>query len=166
MRSQHKSLLAAAALLLGLAACDSADDRTVAMHESAKARTMPAAKESREPARETSQEKRHAAAADAPSDRAANDTRAMGAAPADRGRDPGAVAARTIDDASLTAQVSAALASDKELRAMRVDVDTRDRVVTLSGPAPTASAKERAAEVAHKVQGVESVNNQITIKGG
>lgn len=167
MRSQHKSLLAAAALLLGLAACDSADDRTVAMHESAKARTMPAAKESREPARETSQEKRHAAAgADAPADHAANDTRAMGAAPADRGRDPGAVAARTIDDASLTAQVSAALASDKELRAMRVDVDTRDRVVTLSGPAPTASAKERAAEVAHKVQGVESVNNQITIKGG
>ena len=170
MQPQRKNLLAvaAAALLLAITACDSADDRTAATHESATSRTVPAANESRAPvreaARETRKETRQAAAGtDAAMERAARDTRAMGAAAAGASQTSGAVT-RTIDDASITAQVSAALAGDKELRALRIDVDTRDGVVTLSGPAPTASAKERAAEVAHKVQGVESVNNQLTIK--
>lgn len=167
--TQRKSLLAvsAAALVLGLAACDRADDRTAATHESATSRTEQVAKDSRdqtreareetrEDARETRKDAREATAtADASMDRAAQDTRAMGAA-----------AANKVDDASITAKVNAALAADKELSALRVDVDTRDGVVTLSGPAPTASAKERAAELALKVKGVASVNNQLTIKAG
>jgi hyperosmotically inducible periplasmic protein len=39
-------------------------------------------------------------------------------------------------------------------------------VVTLSGPTPSATAKERAAEIAHRVKGVQSVNNQLTITSG
>lgn len=170
---QRKCLSAAsaAALVLGLAACDRADDRTAATHESATARTEQVAgdsrdqtreaarvarEETREAARETREEAREAtASADAAMDRAARDTRAMGAA-----------AANKVDDASITAKVNAALAGDKELSALRVDVDTRDGVVTLSGPAPTASAKERAAELALKVKGVQSVNNQLTIRAG
>ncbi|HEY0884978.1 MAG TPA: BON domain-containing protein [Ramlibacter sp.] len=170
---QRKSLLAvsAAALVLGLAACDSADDRIAATHESAASQTEQVAKDSRDQTRETAREAREetgeaaretrkdareaTVAADASMDRAAQDTRAMGAA-----------AANKVDDASITAKVNAALAADKELSALRVDVDTRDGVVTLSGPAPTASAKERAAELALKVKGVASVNNQLTIKAG
>lgn len=174
MRTIHrKSLLAvsAAALVLGIAACDRADDRTAATHESATSRTEQVARDSREQtrdtaraareetreaARETRKDAREAtASADAPMDRAAQDTRAMGAA-----------AANKVDDASITAKVNAALAADRELSALRVDVDTRDGVVTLSGPAPSASAKERAAELALKVKGVASVNNQLTIKAG
>lgn len=164
---QRKSLMAisAAALVLGLAACDRADERTAATHESAATPTGQVATDSREQAREAREETREAArdsrkdaheataSASASMDRAAQDTRAMGAA-----------AANKVDDASITAKVNAALAGDKELSAIRIDVDTRGGVVTLSGPAPTASAKERAAEVAHKIKGVESVNNQLTIK--
>lgn len=166
---QRKSLLAvsAAALVLGLAACDRADDRTAATHESATSQTEQVAKDSRDQTRETAREAREesretrkdareaTASTDAAMDRAAQDTRAMGAAGAGK-----------VDDASITAKVNAALAADRELSALRVDVDTRDGVVTLSGPAPTASAKERAAELALKVKGVASVNNQLTIKAG
>lgn len=166
---RRKSLLAvsAAALVLGLAACDRADDRTAATHESATSRTEQVAKDNRDRTREAREETRQAArgtrqeareasaTAGATMDRAAQDTRTMGAA-----------AASKVDDASITAKVNAALAGDKELSALRVDVDTRDGVVTLSGPAPTASAKERAAELALKVKGVASVNNQLTIKAG
>jgi hyperosmotically inducible periplasmic protein len=69
-----------------------------------------------------------------------------------------------VDDAAITAKVNASLAKDKDLSAIRIDVDTQDGVVTLSGLAPSASAKEHASEVAHKVAGVHSVNNQLTIK--
>jgi len=166
---QRKSLIAAsaAALVLGLAACGRADDRTAATHESATSQTEQVARDTREQARETAREAREetrearqdareaTASADASIDRAARDTRAMGAA-----------AANKVDDAGITAKVNAALAGDKELSALRIDVDTRDGVVTLSGPAPSASAKERAAELALKVEGVASVNNQLTIKAG
>ncbi len=181
---QRKSLLAvsAAALVLGLAACGRADDRMAATHESVTAETAPAAKdgrdepreaaraareEPREAARERREDARDAtASADAAMDRAAQDTRAMGAAAAGTARELGAAAAGKLDDAGITAKVNAALAADKELSAIRVDVDTRDGVVTLSGPAPSAGAKARAAEVAHQVRGVQSVNNQLTIKAG
>lgn len=166
---QRKSVMAvsAAALVLGLAACERADERTAATSESATTRTEQVAKDSREEARQAPEETREAAretskdareataGADGSMDRAARETRAMGAA-----------AANKVDDASITAKVNAALAGDKELSALRIDVDTRDGVVTLSGPAPTASAKERAAELALKVKGVESVNNQLTIRAG
>ena len=170
---QRKSLIAAsaAALVLGLAACGRADDRTAATHESATSQTEQVARDTREQTRETAREAREetreaarearqdareaTASADASIDRAARDTRAMGAA-----------AANKVDDAGITAKVNAALAGDKELSALRIDVDTRDGVVTLSGPAPSASAKERAAELALKVEGVASVNNQLTIKAG
>lgn len=169
----RKSLIAAsaAALVLGLAACERADERTAATHESATSQTEQVARDSREQTRETAREAREetreaaretrqdareaTASADASMDRAARDTRAMGAA-----------AANKVDDASITAKVNAALAADKELSAIRIDVDTRDGVVTLSGPTSTAGAKARAAEVAHKVKGVQSVNNQLTISAG
>lgn len=169
---QRKRLIAvsAAALVLGLAACDrGADERTAATHESATAPTERAANSSRDDTRPARQETREAVRAPASDhaamDRAAQGTRAMGAA-ADTSREVAAAAATKVDDASITAKVNAALAADRELSAIRIDVDTREGVVTLSGPAPTASAKERAAEVAHKVKGVESVNNQVTIKAG
>jgi hyperosmotically inducible periplasmic protein len=84
--------------------------------------------------------------------RETDSTRSMGAA------------AEKVDDATITAKVNASLARDKDLSAIRIDVDTQDGVVTLSGLAPSASAKEHASEVAHKVAGVHSVNNQLTIK--
>ena len=71
-----------------------------------------------------------------------------------------------VDDATITTKVNAALAKDKDLSAIKIDVDTQNGVVTLSGPAPTATAKQRASEIARTVKGVSSVNNQLTVKAG
>lgn len=95
------------------------------------------------------------AKAPAAMDSAADKTRSMGASAVDK-----------VDDAAITTKVKAAIAADKDLSAIRIDVDTQNGVVTLSGPAPTASAKEHASEIARNVKGVSSVNNQLTIKAG
>jgi hyperosmotically inducible periplasmic protein len=71
-----------------------------------------------------------------------------------------------VDDAAITTKVNAGLAADKDLSAVKIDVDTKDGVVTLTGPAPTAGARERATEIARGVKGVSSVNNQLTVKAG
>ena len=70
------------------------------------------------------------------------------------------------DDASITASVSASLAKDPELSAIRIDVDTKNGNVTLKGPAPTASARDRASDIARNIKGVNSVNNELVVKQG
>ncbi|WP_372826116.1 BON domain-containing protein [Polaromonas sp.] len=69
-----------------------------------------------------------------------------------------------IDDAVITTSVNASLAKDPGLSAIKIDVDTKDGVVTLNGPAPTAAAKDKATELAKQVKGVSSVNNQLVLK--
>lgn len=71
-----------------------------------------------------------------------------------------------VDDATITASVSASLAKDPDLSVMKIDVDTQSGVVTLSGPAPTAAAKERATTLAHAVTGVAGVNNHLQVPAG
>jgi hyperosmotically inducible periplasmic protein len=107
-----------------------------------------------------------ASAPAAPVTAARDDTRAMGAPSASLASAIAAAAPEHGDDASITRQVSAAIAGDKELRRLKIDVDTENGIVTLSGPAPTASAKAHADEVARTVKGVVSVNNQLTLQTG
>ncbi|MEO8020687.1 BON domain-containing protein [Polaromonas sp.] len=68
-----------------------------------------------------------------------------------------------IDDMTITAKVSGNLAQDPDLSAIKINVDTKDGVVTLNGPAPTAAAKDKATAIAKGVQGVSSVNNQLMV---
>jgi len=70
-----------------------------------------------------------------------------------------------ITDATITASVNTELAADKELSALKIDVDTDKGNVELSGEAPTASAKERATTIAKSVDGVISVDNQLKVTG-
>ncbi|RYG31775.1 MAG: BON domain-containing protein [Burkholderiales bacterium] len=79
-------------------------------------------------------------------------------------RDAGEKAAVAIDDTAITAAVSAGLAKDPDLSAIRVDVETKNGVVTLQGPAPSENARARAAQIAQGVKGVSSVNNQLMVK--
>ena len=71
-----------------------------------------------------------------------------------------------LDDASITAQVSAGLVKDPDLSAIKINVDTKAGVVTLNGTAPTAMAKDRATDIAKAVQGVSTVQNQLIVKAG
>lgn len=138
MQHFHKSLMLASslALVLALGACD---------RYGAEDRTGQVTDQSRDAA----------ARANAAAKKAGEETKAMGAA-----------AVEKVDDAAITTKINAELAADKDLSAIRIDVDTKNGVVTLTGPAPSASARDRAAEIAKNVKGVTSVNNQLTVKAG
>jgi hypothetical protein len=74
--------------------------------------------------------------------------------------------AATLDDAGITTAVKTALAADPALSALKIEVDTHDGVVRLSGPAPDAKSRERAGVLAAAPQGVRSVDNQLTVAAG
>ena len=79
-------------------------------------------------------------------------------------KDAATTVGNKVDDASITAKVSAGLAKDPDLSAIKIDVDTKGGTVTLAGPAPTAAAKARAGDIAKSVEGVASVNNKLEVK--
>lgn len=79
-------------------------------------------------------------------------------------KDAGSAVAQAMGDAAITASVSTGLAKDADLSAIKIDVDTKDGKVTLSGPAPNAAAKERAEAIAKTVEGVKSVDNKLEVK--
>jgi hyperosmotically inducible protein len=66
-------------------------------------------------------------------------------------------------DAAITTSINAALAKDPQLSALRIDVDTVEGRVALRGTAPDAASRERAAELAGRVDGVRSVENQLSV---
>ena len=69
-----------------------------------------------------------------------------------------------VSDAEITAKVNAGLAADKDLSAIKINVDTKDGIVTLNGPVPNAAAKTRASEIARNVKDVKSVDNQLNVQ--
>jgi hypothetical protein len=73
-------------------------------------------------------------------------------------------AAETVTDATITGAVNAALVADGKLSAMKIDVDTENGVVTLTGPAPDESSRARATELAANVKGVNRVENQLVVQ--
>ncbi|MFG6456316.1 BON domain-containing protein [Roseateles sp. BYS96W] len=68
-----------------------------------------------------------------------------------------------IDDAGITAKVKAALAVDPALSAARIEVSTERGIVRLDGPAPDATARERAGVLAAAPAGVRVVDNRLTV---
>jgi len=69
-----------------------------------------------------------------------------------------------IDDASITALVKTTLLYHRSTSALKTKVDTKHGVVTLTGEAKNASAKELATKFVKDVHGVKSVKNQMTIE--
>ena len=67
-------------------------------------------------------------------------------------------------DAAITASVAAGLIKDPDLSAIKIDVDTKNGVVSLYGPAPSQAALERATMIAKAVKGVSAVDNKLTVK--
>lgn len=66
-------------------------------------------------------------------------------------------------DVLISEQVRAALASNPDFGAVKVDVHSRDGEVTLRGSAPDPTARDRATEIAKAVKNVRSVDNQLTL---
>lgn len=73
--------------------------------------------------------------------------------------------ANSVQDASITTSVNAELAKDKQLSALKINVDTLNGAVKLMGTAPDKASRERAARLAAAVKGVTSVDNQLVVQG-
>jgi len=72
-----------------------------------------------------------------------------------------------IDDATVTAKVKTAIASDVGVKAAaNVNVETYRGVVQLSGFADSDAQASQAVQAAKKVGGVRSVRNDIRVKSG
>ncbi|MGV8891600.1 MAG: BON domain-containing protein [Burkholderiaceae bacterium] len=69
-----------------------------------------------------------------------------------------------VADAAITAQVKAALLLEPDLKSMEINVETVNGIVTLTGPINTAANLERAFQIAKEVDGVKSVNNQLSVQ--
>ena len=67
-------------------------------------------------------------------------------------------------DQSINSSVKAALAADKSVDSARIAVETRDRVVYLSGKVASAEQKTRAEQIVFKVDGVRGVGNQLEVQ--
>lgn len=91
-----------------------------------------------------------------------NDTTAMGQTPQAR-IETAPTGAGPISDAVITTKINAALAADDSLKALRIDVDTKDGQVTLSGTAPDANALSRATVLVQSVDGVRGVANRLVV---
>jgi hyperosmotically inducible protein len=68
-----------------------------------------------------------------------------------------------VDDAVITTTVKSELAKDSNLSALKINVDTDNGRVALRGTAPSNEARAHATTLAQAVQGVVSVDNQLTV---
>ena len=69
-----------------------------------------------------------------------------------------------IDDASITAQVKMTLLYHRSTSALNTKVDTKRGVVTLYGKASNAAEKDLVTKLVNDINGVQSVNNRMTIE--
>ena len=69
-------------------------------------------------------------------------------------------------DAGITTKVKTKLAADDTVKAYQIDVDTKDKVVTLSGNVDSQAAKDQAVALARATEGVADVVDNITVAGG
>ena len=71
---------------------------------------------------------------------------------------------RKIEDATLTARVKSKLVLNGNIQARRIDVDTRDQVVTLSGTVTTAKQRDLAVQLARNTDEVKDVQDRLQVE--
>jgi hyperosmotically inducible protein len=69
-----------------------------------------------------------------------------------------------ISDSAVTGKVKTALLADPDVKGLKIDVETKDGVVTLNGTADNSANSSKATTVARGIEGVKSVENKLTVK--
>ena len=69
-----------------------------------------------------------------------------------------------VSDSAITAKVKTAMVAEPGLKSSKINVDTADGVVTLTGSVDTPQNLERASQVAQGIDGVKSVDNRLNLK--
>lgn len=70
---------------------------------------------------------------------------------------------RIWDDSTITTKVKTELVKDPVVKARKIDVDTLDGCVILTGVLETDDEAKRAVEIARRVPGVKNVKNNLQI---
>ncbi len=78
--------------------------------------------------------------------------------------DTGKQARAALSDAAITASIKTDILKDPDLSVLKIDVDTRDGVVTLNGLAANDAARSRAEKIAEATKGVREVKNHLVLK--
>jgi hyperosmotically inducible protein len=79
-------------------------------------------------------------------------------------KDGVATVGNTVDDSIVTAKIKSALLADPAVRSLDIAVVTRKGQVQLSGYVTNQTQINRALEIVKVVDGVSSINNEISIK--
>lgn len=74
-------------------------------------------------------------------------------------------AAAPVDDAAIGNKMKAALAADPELSALKITVDSTQGAVRLRGEIKSMVLRRKVEDLARKIEGVRSVDNQLIITG-
>ena len=69
-----------------------------------------------------------------------------------------------VDDATITSRVKARMAKDPQVSAMRINVDTLNGVVQLSGFATSEAERAEAGRLVREVPDVKDVRNNIVVR--
>ena len=72
--------------------------------------------------------------------------------------------AKPMSDTAITASIKADYLKDPDLSVLKIDVDTKNGVVTLNGLAADEQARGRAEKIAGAIKGVREVRNFLVIK--
>lgn len=69
----------------------------------------------------------------------------------------------SLDDATITVQVKTALLNDPGIGTLKIDVETAQGVVTLSGSVRSRDEEAAAMALARKVEGVKDVKSKLKL---
>lgn len=78
-------------------------------------------------------------------------------------REQTAKANQAIDDTAITAAIKAGIFAEPGLKVLKIDVDTKDGQVMLTGSANSVEDVQKATQIAHSVQGVKAVDNRLAV---
>ena len=90
--------------------------------------------------------------------------RATGAAVGEKVAVGASQAEHALENGALTTKIKAKMALDDSVKALGINVDTSDGVVTLTGTVHSQSERTRAVQLARETAGVTSVNDRLTLR--
>jgi hyperosmotically inducible protein len=70
-----------------------------------------------------------------------------------------------VSDGALTTKIKSKMALDDLVNARKINVDTKNRVVTLTGTVSSERERERAVALAKETNGVARVEDKLTQRG-
>jgi hyperosmotically inducible protein len=93
-----------------------------------------------------------------------DDTKETAAKVKDASRKGADKTGEVVTDAAITTAVKTKFLADTKVPGLKIDVDTKDGVVTLTGTVKSAAEKAEAIRLANTTKGVKSVVDKLTIQ--